>query len=207
MLPSTLILTSETDLGDIPLTSPVVDNPVDRVTFTHRELRRNLTRGELNRWALSNLVRAWHVDDSGFYPHIHQITFSMFCFPFTRPDTGAIAKQQKFKEEDFIQEWKVYVVVSHTAWKTFEKDVRKSIDSLLKSDKTIDDRFSEGVRLRGAHNLPTRVPTNINEAGIITQCDFPFMLEDYSDSEVRLMHVVEKYAKEVYEKSGGLFDI
>ncbi|KAG2003591.1 hypothetical protein CC2G_004183 [Coprinopsis cinerea AmutBmut pab1-1] len=193
MLPSTIIFSSETDLADIPLESTVEDTPADRHTFTHRELRRNLTRGEVNRWALSNLVRAWHVDDTGFYRK--------------RRDTGEIVKQQRFQEEDFLREWRTYVVVAHTAWKVFEKDVRNSIDAILNSNKTLDERFSEGVRLRGAHNLPTRVPTNINDAGIITECDFPFMVDDYNDAEVRLIHVVEKYAKELYEKSGGKFDV
>ncbi|EFI28059.1 hypothetical protein CC1G_14085 [Coprinopsis cinerea okayama7 len=188
-LPESFILSFDSPLGEVPLTSSVPNTPTDRVSFTRRELRRNLTRLELHRWALSNLVKGWYLDDSGFYRRNRA--------------TGIPDKSVKLGEADLLADWNLHLVIAHGGWHGFERDLRTRIEELLRSKRSVDEQFSEGVKLRGSYNLPTRVPSMINDSGIITECDFPFMLDDYSDEEVRVMRFIEEHAKKVYLEGGG----
>ncbi|KAG2009483.1 hypothetical protein CC2G_012416 [Coprinopsis cinerea AmutBmut pab1-1] len=166
--------------------SPPSDTISDEATFTREELLRKLTHREASLWGLYNLVRDWYVDGTGFYRKIR--------------GSGVPDKRVKYTEADFLRSWDVYAMVALSAANSFDSDLRGPLEAILHSNKPTEDKFSEGVRLRGKHNLPTRVPTDKDASGNITQREFPFMLDDFDDSDVRLINTVENHAKKQFEE-------
>ncbi|EAU86895.2 hypothetical protein CC1G_10786 [Coprinopsis cinerea okayama7 len=144
-----------------------------------QELLRLPTSDEVNKAALVHSMFIWdYTEDNKCYRR--------------NPKSLARISNVAHPPETVWEAWLNDVKRIRTSVDRFHLRLKGEIEAILASDEPLEDKWVQGLRLREAEGIPTRIPIQYGPDGRATEVKYPWLLDLVDDSALRVKKLIKE---------------